>query len=618
MNKICTVPIFLLLGTLPGTGPAPSAATPGAGSQANSKGTAAKGSPAEVGQFLELYSSLYRAVRYEAQKAEWASSTDVTPEHVGGRIAANKAFAAMTGAPFVIERARELLKQSGRLAPLDVRQLKRILLIAAEQPGTIPEVVAQRVEAEAKQSALLDSFPFCLEHQDDKCLKPVTANGIDDILDKSTDLEERRRAWEASKEDGPVLKPGLVELRRLRNAVARQMGYRSFFDLQVADYEMSVDEMMGMLEGFLKDMGPLYREIHCWTKHELARKYNQPVPKLIPAHWINNRWAQNWDGVVEGVDLDPYFKDKSPEWIVKKAEAFYVSLGFPALPMSFWKMSDLYPAQAGSERKKNTHASAWDMDLAGDVRSLQSIEPTSTWFSTAHHELGHIYYYLSYDRPGVPMVLREGANRAFHEGIGELIALASKQPPYLSAVGILPPGSGVDQKKWLLNEALEETVPFILWSAGTMSFWERDLYEGNLPPDQFNKKWWEYVARFQGVTPPEPRGERFCDAATKTHINDDPAQYYDYAIATVLKYQLHEKICRDVLKQDPHACNYYGNRAVGDFLRGILEQGGMRPWREVIRDATGSDLSTRPMVAYFQPLLEDLKKANAGRQCGWE
>ena len=86
----------------------------------------------------------------------------------------------------------------------------------------------------------------------------------------------------------------------------------------------------------------------------------------------------------------------------------------------------------------------------------------------------------------------------------------------------------------------------------------------------------------------------------------------------MLKYQLHEKICRDILKQDPHECNYYGNRAVGDFLRGILEQGGMRPWREVIREATGSDLSTRPMVAYFQQLLKDLKKVNAGRQCGWE
>jgi peptidyl-dipeptidase A len=613
----CAALLLVLLASLPAApGSAAAARTPRAG--VRKVPAASAKSPSGLAQFLEMYSALYREVRYEAQKAEWAASTDVTPEHVGGRIAGDKALAAFVGSTYVIENAKKFLAGAASLAPLDARQLKKILLGAAESPGTIPDVVAKRVEAEAKQSSILDSFEFCLERDGSRCVKPTTANGIDDILENSRDLSERLRAWNASKEDGAPLKPGLVALQGLRNAVAKEMGYRSFFDLQVADYDMTVDEMMAMLEGFLKDMDPLYREVHCWTKHELAKRYGKPVPRRIPAHWINNRWAQNWVGIVEGVELDPYFKDKTPEWIVRKAEAFYVSMGFPALPESFYTLSDLYPVPEGSDRKKNTHASAWDMDLAGDVRSLQSIQADSQWFSTAHHELGHIYYYLSYDRPGVPIVLREGANRAFHEGIGELIALASRQQPYLANVGILPAGKSLDQQKWLLNEALEETVPFIPWSAGTMSHWERDLYEGNLPPDQFNRRWWDYVAKFQGVDPPEPRGEEFCDAATKTHVNDDPAQYYDYAIATVLKYQLHDKICRDILKQEPHSCNYYGSKPVGDFLRSILEQGATKPWRDVIREATGSELSTKPMVAYFEPLRMQLRKENAGRQCGWD
>jgi len=590
----------------------------GTSSTSAGSGGSARQSPQEVEEFLRMFSTLFEGVRYEAQKAEWASSTDVTDEHVGGRIAADKALAALVGSPAVITRVKGFLKHKENLSPLDVRQLQKILLAAAEAPGTIPDVVAKRVEAEAKQSSILDSYHFCLQRKGSECLKPVTANGIDDILNESKDLPKRLQAWEASKEIGPALKPGLVELRDLRNAVAKEMGYHSFFDLQVADYDMSVDEMMTMLDGFRRDMEPLYKEIHCWTKYELASQYHQPVPKKIPAHWINNRWAQNWTGIVQGVNLDPYFKGKTPEWIVQKGEAFYVSMGFPPLPAAFWKLSDLYPVPQGSKRNKNTHASAWDMNLEGDVRSLMSVEANSQWFSTAHHELGHIYYYLSYDRPDVPIFLREGANRGFHEGIGDLIAIAAGQEPYLLQMGILPADVKIDKKKWLLNEALEEAAPFIFWSAGTISFWERDLYENNLPPDQFNKQWWDYVDKFQGVVPPSPRGEQFCDAATKTHINDDPAQYYDYAIATVLKYQLHDKICRDVLKVDPHSCNYYNSKAVGDFLRGILRQGATRPWREVIREATGSELSTKAMAAYFQPVLEDLEKQNAGRQCGWE
>ena len=67
-----------------------------------------------------------------------------------------------------------------------------------------------------------------------------------------------------------------------------------------------------------------------------------------------------------------------------------------------------------------------------------SVEPNQQWFGTAHHELGHIYYYLSYSRPEVPYLLRAGANRAFHEAVGELASLASEQRPYLRKLGMRP------------------------------------------------------------------------------------------------------------------------------------------------------------------------------------
>ncbi len=576
------------------------------------------GTVRDARRFLGLYDGLYQAMFAALQEAEWAASTDVTPEHDGARVAAGKSFAAFAGNRAVIERVRELLDRRASLEPLQARQLDKILLNAAEAPGTIPDVVARRIEAESRQSSRLDSFEFCLERDAGGCRKPTTALEIDNLLGESRDLPERLRVWEASKETGPALRAGLLEARDLRNAVAREMGYSSFFALQVADYDMTAREMMAMLDGFLADMQPLYRELHCWTRETLARRYRKPVARAVPAHWIDNRWAQNWPGIVEGVDLNPHFKGRSAEWVVRQAEAFYVSMGFPKLPPVFWEKSDLYPVPEGSARKKNTHASAWDIDLVGDIRSLMSLEGDADSFGTAHHELGHIYYYLSYDRPGVPMVLREGANRAFHEGIGELIGMASTQVPYLRQVGILPEGASIDADRWLLNEALEQTVPFVPWSAGTMSHWEHDLYEANLPADRLNARWWEYVERFQGIVPPAPRGEEFCDACTKTHVNDDPAQYYDYAIATVLKYQLHDHICRKILKQDPHACNYYGSKEAGAFLRGLMEKGQTRDWRLLLREATGSDLSTRPMVAYFQPLLEYLRKENAGRTCGWQ
>ena len=40
--------------------------------------------------------------------------------------------------------------------------------------------------------------------------RQITANDIDNKLEKSTDLAERKAVWEASKQSGPALKPNLV------------------------------------------------------------------------------------------------------------------------------------------------------------------------------------------------------------------------------------------------------------------------------------------------------------------------------------------------------------------------------------------------------------------------
>jgi peptidyl-dipeptidase A len=280
--------------------------------------------------------------------------------------------------------------------------------------------------------------------------------------------------------------------------------------------------------------------------------------------------------------------------------------------------SDLYPVPAGGTRKKNSHASCWHLDLDHDIRSLMSVEANAEWFETCHHELGHGYYFMSYTNPKVPPLLRDGANPSFHEGVGELIALATRQIPYMKSVGVLPANYKVDEMQVLLNDALEVAIPFMFWACGTMPEWEADFYAKGMPADQMNARWWKTVRDLQGVEPPGHRGEQFCDAATKTHINDNPAYYYSYGWATVFKFQMHDHIARKILHQDPHATNYAGNKEVGAFLKKVLAKGATEDWRKVLKDATGEDLSTRAMMDYFKPLMAWLEKENKGRQIGWQ
>ncbi len=253
------------------------------------------------------------------------------------------------------------------------------------------------------------------------------------------------------------------------------------------------------------------------------------------------------------------------------------------------------------------------MDLEQDVRSLMSVEPNSEWYETVNHELGHIYYYKTYTNKDVPPLLREGANRAYHEAMGSLMGLASQQKPFLESKGLVQKAAKTNEIQSLLKEALNYAV-FIPFSAGTMTEFEKALYADNLSPDQYNKKWWELVKKYQGVVPPGDRGELFCDAASKTHINDDAAQYYDYALSYVILFQLHDHIAKKILKQDPKATNYYGNKEVGKFLQDIMRPGASKDWNAVLKETTGSELTAKPMLDYFDPLMKWLKVQNRGRK----
>lgn len=566
----------------------------------------------EVQVYLDDYNKQYRQLGYEWNKGEWALNTKIVE---GDTITSKNAqdaqaeYAKFTGSRENIEKAAKYLKLKNELSDLQIRQLKRVLYLAANNPETASEIVKEKIEADTKQTQLLYGFDFKIDN------KSVSTNEIDMSLKTENNIKKRLKIWEASKEVGIGLKDGLANLQRLRNKSVQALGYDDFFTYQVSDYGMTVDEMRNVCQNMIKDIWPLYRELHTWARYILAEKYGEDVPEMLPAHWLPNRWGQDWKELVEveGINFGEELEKKSAEWIVKKGEDFYVSLGFENLPQTFWEKSSLYPAPPDADYKKNNHASAWHMDFERDVRSLMSVDvKNSDWWSTSLHELGHIYYFLSYSNPDVPYILRKGGNRSFHEAFGSMIGLASLQQPFLEKMGLIPKNVKLDDIQVLFKEALEYIV-FIPWSAGVMTDFEYELYTLDLPKDQYNFEWWNLKRKYQGIVPPYDRGEQYCDAASKTHINNDAAQYYDYAISYVLLFQFHNYIAKQILHQDPHATNYYGNKEVGEFLSDVMSPGATVDWRELMKTNLGSEMSAKPMVDYFAPLMDYLKKVNEGR-----
>jgi len=187
--------------------------------------------------------------------------------------------------------------------------------------------------------------------------------------------------------------------------------------------------------------------MHCYTRAQLARKYGEdkvPAGKPIPAQLLGNLWAQQWNKIYDDV-LKPYPAVAAPSVdsalksqrydalrMARSAESFYTSMGFRQLPASFWERSMLTRPR---DREVVCHASAWQMDRNEDVRIKQCITPTEEDLQTIYHEMGHVYYDLSYKDQ--PFLFQGGAHDGFHEAIGDTIVL-SMTPGYYASVGLAP------------------------------------------------------------------------------------------------------------------------------------------------------------------------------------
>jgi len=75
------------------------------------------------------------------------------------------------------------------------------------------------------------------------------------------------------------------------------------------------------------------------------------------------------------------------------------------MPQLFWEKSIL---EKPSGQELVCHASAWDFYDSKDFRIKQCTSVNFMDFITAHHEMGHVQYYLQYKDQ--PSIYRDGAN----------------------------------------------------------------------------------------------------------------------------------------------------------------------------------------------------------------
>lgn len=573
----------------------------------------ASGTPttAEAEKFMADAEKRLMELSIKSGSADWVKSTYITGDTETLAAEANEELIAAT-----TEFAEQSKRFDGLDLPVELQRKIKLLKLSLTLPA--PKDPKERDELTKIAASMEGDYgkgKYCPEGDKGKCLSLAD---LENIMTNSRDPEELKKAWLGWHQIAVPIRKNYVRFVELSNKGAQELGFKDTGAMWRSKYDMEPDAFAVEMERLWQQVKPLYDSLYTYTRRKLSEKYGKEVvaeDKPIPAHLLGNMWAQTWGNIYpllapatsdRGYDLTSALKARNtdPKQMVRYGEGFFMSLGFEQLPATFWDRS-LFTKPV--DRDVVCHASAWDIDYEKDVRLKMCININEEDFSVVHHELGHNYYQMAYARQ--PFLFRDSANDAFHEAIGDTIAL-SVTPPYLKQLGLIDkvPEPSADIG-FLLNQALDK-VAFLPFGY-LVDEWRWKVFSGEVKPEDYNKAWWELREKYQGVAPPVPRSEQDFDAGAKYHV---PANtpYARYFLAAILQFQFHRALCREAGFSGPlYQCSIYGNKKAGDKLKAMLALGLSKPWPDALRAMTGEDrMDATAIIDYFAPLKTWLDEQN--------
>ncbi|OGR60132.1 MAG: peptidyl-dipeptidase [Elusimicrobia bacterium GWA2_69_24] len=501
--------------------------------------------------------------------------------------------------------------------PADLRRKLTLLKLSVVAPA--PQDPKEQKELSDIQAWLQGEYgkgKYC--PTPDKCL---TLPDMEDVLRDSRDPKALLDVWKGWRTVSPPMKAKYARFVELSNKGARDLGYKDTGDFWRAKYDMDPAAFSAELDRLWSQLQPLYDSLHTYVRSRLIEKYGKEAvgdDGLIPAHLLGNMWSQSWENIYPlvappsapaGYDLTKILESRKTDEreMVRFGERFFTSLGFPALPATFWERSLFTKPR---DREVVCHASAWDVESPQDLRIKMCIKTNAEDFTTIHHELGHNFYQRAYGEQSY--LFRGSANDGFHEALGDTIAL-SVTPEYLKQLGFIDQVPGPEGDTSLLMKMALERLAFLPFGL-LVDQWRWKVFSGEVKPEGYNQAWWDLVEKYQKVKSPAARAATDFDPGAKYHV---PANvpYTRYFLAHVLEFQFYRSLCRQSGYQGPlHRCSFYGDKKAGDSLQKMMALGISRPWPDALEAMTGSRKMDAGAVAeYFAPLKAWLDAENAQR-----
>lgn len=413
--------------------------------------------------------------------------------------------------------------------------------------------------------------------------KSLSDNEIEEILSTSSKSDDVKATWLASKEVGKSVSADIVNLVKLRNEIAKELGFENYHTMSLTLSEQNPEDIAKIFEELDNLTKPAFELLKNDIDQYLSKKFNVKKENLEAWHY-QNRYFQEAPKMYN-VDLDKYYINQD---VVAFTIKYYKSIGMDINDLI--TNSDLYEKPG-----KNQHAYCTNIDKEGDVRVLCNVKNNASWMNTMLHEFGHAVYDKYIDKD-LPYFLRDPAHTFTTESIAMIFGRFASNPKWIQdIVGITN-----EEKNLIADESFKtlrlEQLVFSRWVQVMYNF-EKNMYAN--PDQDLNKLWWDMVEKYQLIKRPENRNEP--DWATKIHIATSPCYYHNYLLGELMASQLFYTINDKIIKTfDYKNQSFAGNAEVGKFLiDNIFKPGNKWFWNDMIEKATGEKLTAKYYAKQF-------------------
>ena len=567
-----------------------SAGTPGAAA-------AAAAAQAFVNRFNEDYAVKHHAFEEQFWGTKMALADRPHVQFNADNLSSTKKdMEDLLGDPQILTQARNYRAGLEPDAPNDLIKTLDIIIRTCQCNELQPEAKSVREETSKIESNLeLKRNTMTLGYTNEKGqFQSASSVALANLMSTSTDESIRKSAYEGLRSIGPfVCDNGFLEIIKLRNKMAKSLGFVDYYDYKVSNAEgFSKAELFKILDGLEEGTRPLMEE----GRRELERRYG----KLALDPW-NTKFMMAGSVVKK---MDPYFPfGKAVERYMRSYNKMRIQYQGATMNLDLLDREKKYsngfchwPVPAWQKPDGVWQPSITNFTSLADPKAVGS---GLTALRTLMHEAGHAAHFANVKQPS-PLFSQERAptSVAYAENqsmfLDSLVSDAAWRAKYALDVD----GNPIPFE--IIEEEIRATHAFAVFQLRAMlsvSYLEKAIYE--LPEDQVTAEKIQSLAdevelKIQGGFGSRPL------LAIPHIVSDEASCYYQgYTLAEMSVYQT-----RAFFKSK------YGyivdNPEVGPTLsKAYWECGNSRPFLEIVKELTGKDLAGDSWTDALKEPIED-------------